>query len=456
MSNIKHIIVIIILTFFSGIVYLTDRTPYSDEYAYLGHANSIYENQVFGRVSKESGESVKDARFAPLYPAFLASLMFIDNKLAKSVECYLNNTTTQNTNCPDNFYTVKSAQLVIFSILLTYIWFLLLKISSSKVFSYSCILMILLSGSPFYYSDHFLTESLYLAPAFIFLLTLSIAVLQKRIEYAAISAFFLAFAALIRPTFLYLFYFLILISPILFFYKDKYLYNFRSYLRITIVFISVFCVVVGPWLIRNQIYFDKFAMTTGYGDKPLSTRVAHNEMTNSEYLAAWIYWLPDFGDSLARKWFGRENTDRLSFSDPESFYPAGRHKVDQVINDAMATGNYQSRMEAIFKIYIFSDLLNHSKVTLLLAWRGFFVEKYFGFLGLFVMIWAVIGGIKAEQKDYFNIVLLPTIILLFFQAAISISIARYNLILILPLSFAYAALISRLVNYFSNFYGGLK
>jgi hypothetical protein len=448
MLNSKHIIGIVILTFFAGIFYISDRTPYADEYVYLGHANSIYKNQVFGVIDVNTGESTTDARFAPLYPAFVAGIMFIDTKLADSVQCYLLRIAEQKPDCSNNLYTVKVVQLIIFSLLLAYCWYLLLQITASKIFSYACIVMIIISGAPYYYADHFLTESLYLGPAFIFLLTLSLTVLKKSIKYAVISACSLGVVSLIRPTYLYLFYFIILLSPILYFYKDKYLYSFSDYLRIVFTFIISFYVVVGPWIVRNQMYFDRFSITTGYGDKPLSTRVAHNEMTNTEYLAGWIYWLPDFGDSLARKLFGNENTDRLSFTSPDSFYPVGRQKVNQEISEAMSTGKYQSRMEAIFKIYIFSDLLNHAKVTMLMAWRGFFVEKYFGFIGLFVMIWAFVFGFKDRQKDFFCIILIPTIILLFFQAAISVSITRYNLILIVPFSFAYAALINKLVNLF--------
>jgi hypothetical protein len=166
-------------------------------------------------------------------------------------------------------------------------------------------------------------------------------------------------------------------------------------------------------------------------------------MTNKEYMAGWIYWLPDFGDSLAEKLFGKENTHRLSFSSPESFYPAGRQKVDQRINEAMndETGEkkYSSKMDALMNIYIYPDLINHAKVTLLLAWRGFFVDKYFGFFGLFFIIWAIMGGIKEQFARYFQIILFPPFILLFFQAAISVSITRYNLIFLLPMSIAYAA-----------------
>tara|TARA_R110002072_G_scaffold50843_3_gene136543 strand:- start:17529 stop:18908 length:1380 start_codon:yes stop_codon:yes gene_type:complete len=449
-----HIAAVSIITFLLGLFYITDRTPYSDEYVYLGHAHTLYSYGVFGSQNGTKDSPKPDARFAPLYPVLLAVTMHIDEDFAKSTECYLSTVGMDENSCSGEFYTIKVIQLLIFSLSLGYIWYLLTIISSSKLFSYSTVGLLLFSGTPFYYADHFLTESLYLALAFIFLLTLPLAILRQSTKYTIISAVFLALTALTRPTFLYLFYLLIFIFPIVFFTTKAYFLNLRSFFRFYFSFLIIFSMVVAPWITRNVIYFDKFAMTMGYSTHPLSTRVAHNEMTNMEYLAGWIYWLPDFGDSLAEKIFGYENVHRLSFSSPESFYPAGRQKVDKHLNELMDTRavdiKYSSRLDALLKTYVYSDILNHMKVTLLLAWRGFFVDKYFAFIGLFFLIWALFMGIKEQYIKYFHIILFPSLILLFFQAAISVSIPRYNLILLLPLSISYASFFCWLGNRYLN------
>jgi len=445
-----HIAAVSIITFLLGLFYITDRTPYSDEYVYLGHAHTLYSHGVFGSFDSKTGALNPDARFAPLYPGLLALTMIIDEDFAKSTECYLSRVGVDEHNCPEEFNTIKVIQLLLFALSLGYIWFLLSIISRSKLFSYFTVGFLLFSGTPFYYADHFLTESLYLSSAFIFLLTLPLAILRKSINYTIISALFLALTALIRPTFLYLFYLLILIFPILFFTTKAYFSNFRSFSSFYFVFVIIFSIAIAPWLTRNVIYFDKFAITIGYASHPLATRVAHNEMTNMEYLAGWIYWLPDFGDSLAEKIFGYKNVHRLSFSSPESFYPEGRQKVDKNLNELMETRaagkRYSSRLDALLKNYVYADILNHIKVTLLLAWRGFFVDKYFSFIGLFFLAWALLIGIKEQYIKYFHIILFPSLILLFFQAAISVSIPRYNLILLLPLSISYASFFCWLVN----------
>jgi len=438
METVKHISGIIILTFLIGTFYITDRIPFSDENVYFGHAYSIYSHSTFGIVDKKTGYSEPGARVAPLYPAMLAGIMLADKDFAGSAECHLASLGAEERNCPDKFSTVKIFQLILFAFCLGYIWLLLVKISGSKLFAYLTTGLLLLSGTPYYFADHFLTESLYLGPAFIFLLTLSIAILQQNLKYAAISAIFLAFIALTRPTYLYLFYILLLIFPMVFLFTKKYFPNTRSFISFSLVFLITFSLLIAPWMTRNMMYFDKFAITVGYSDKSLSTRVAHNDMNNMEYLAGWVYWLPDFGDSLAEKLFGYENIHRLSFSSPESFYPEGRKKVVQRLDMAMdsetSAEKYSSRLGALLKIYVYPDMLNHAKVTLLLAWRGFFVEKYFALIGLFFLIWAIAGGIKDPHARYFHIIIFPPLALLFFQAAVSISIPRYNLILLLPLS----------------------
>jgi hypothetical protein len=443
MQVIKHISGIIILTFVVGMFSLTDRIPYSDEYVYLGHGYTLYSKGVFGTVDKNTDESIPDARFAPITPITLAGIMLINERFAKSVNCYLTTIDAERQNCPNELFIGKALQLLLFSCCLSYIWLLLFNITGSKLFSYLTAAMLLLSGTPYHYADHFLTESLYLGFAFIFLLSLPLAILKQSIKYTIISAIFLALTALVRPTYLYLFYLLLLVIPLLLIFKEKYFLNIKHFIKFYSVFFIVFSLIVGPWMARSAIYFDKFAITVGYGDKPLATRVAHNDMTDKEFLAGWIYWLPDFGDSLAENLFGKENTHRLSFSSPQSFYPEGRHKVDTKISEAMDVGidgkKYSSRMEALMNLYVYPDILNHAKVTLLLAWRGFFVDKYFAFFGLFFLIWAIAGGIKEQSARYFQIILIPPMLLLFFQAAVSVSIPRYNLILLLPISIAYSA-----------------
>lgn len=445
-----HMSGVIVMTFLIGLFYITDITPEADENVYMNHAFSLYKSGVFGVTDMQTGIPEPGARVAPLYPAILAAVMFIDKDVAASAECHLSSLRLEGSNCPDKFITVKLIQLILFSLFLGYIWLLLVKISASQIFAYLTTGLLLLSGAPYYFTNHYLTESLYLAPAFIFLLTLSIAILHKKLNYAVVSAAFLAIAALIRPTYLYLFYLLLFIFPVLFLVSRKYFSDIRQFIKFNLIFIIVFSLVIGPWVVRNNVHFDKFSITVGYSDKPLSTRVAHNDLTDREYLAGWIYYLPDFGDSLAEKLFGHETVQRLGFGNPQSIYPVGREKIVQRINTVMnakeSPEKYSSRLAALLKIYVYSDLLNHAKITLLMAWRGFFVEKYFGLIGLFFLIWAVAGGIKNLHARYFHLIILPPFILLFFQAAISVSIPRYNLILLLPLSIAMAAGIMAFIN----------
>ncbi len=451
MQALKHILAVMIVCFLAGLFYITDRTPEADENVYMSQALTLYKYGVFGVVDKNTGIPEPGARVAPLYPAMLAGIMFIDKNAAVSADCHLASPGNDARNCPDDFFTIKIFQLILLSFFFGYIWYLLVKIFASRSFAYLVSALLLLSGTPFYFVDHYLTESLYLAPAFIFLLTLSIAILQKDLKYTAISAGFLALVALTRPTYLYLFYLLILIFPVMYLFSRKYFSDSRHFINFNLVFIVVFALVVGPWVIRNNLDFDKISITVGYSDKPLSTRIAHNDMTNKEYLAGWIYYLPDFGDSLAEKIFGYETVQRLGFGNPQSFYPVGREKIIQRLNTEMnatdSPKSYSSRLDALLKIYVYPDVLNHAKVTLLMAWRGFFVEKYFGLLGLFFLIWAVVGGIKNQHAHYFHLLILPPLVLLFFQAGISVSIPRYNLILLLPLSIAIAAGLMAVTSY---------
>ena len=90
------------------------------------------------------------------------------------------------------------------------------------------------------------------------------------------------------------------------------------------------------------------------------------------------------------------------------------------------------------KKYVFNDLFNHVKVTLVLAWRGLFVEKYFGLLGVIAMVWGLCGGLKREERALYLMISLPIGLMLLFHAFFTVSIPRYNLSLLLPMSLCMA------------------
>lgn len=440
--TIFHVSLVIALTAISGLFHITERGPVADEEFYLNFAYTLYKDNVFGKTAAPGLPAEPAANVAPILPFFVSVLMRADKELANTVEC---NLFSNGEKCEGSFNTIKYAELALLAICLGIVWLLLYRMSDSLLLSYLTILIVLISGSPYFYIDHFLTESIYFPMACIFALVFAKALANKEAYMLAIASVLIGMLALTRPTFFYLFFILLAFSL---------LYIFILYRRIALShkvtlifsFIIPFALVVSPWLARNYYNFDRPSITLGYGDKALSSRLAHNKMTDKEYLYGWIYWLPDFGDSLARDLFGKDAIKRFDHNNPYSFLLHERSlllaEVQENINRSKSVSNFQGTASPerwLINRYIIGDLYNHIKVTMLMAWRGVFVEKYFGLFGLLFLLWGLTNGLKQHVGPHFFLISLPPLILLFFHAAISFSIPRYNILLILPMSIAMSA-----------------
>ena len=207
-------------------------------------------------------------------------------------------------------------------------------------------------------------------------------------------------------------------------------------------------------MIRNIILYDKPAITVGYGVLPLSTRLAFNRMTNEEYYIGFVYHLPGIGRLAAKSIFGQEPFDRLDYL---KYYKSERDIVRNEISKMVGSNisNYRREQEIIplsliINEYIFNDIVNHLKITLFLAWRGVFIESPFGFIGILFLIWTLFSSAKNDTHKYMYIIAFPPLIMLFLNAALTASIPRYNLILLLPMSIAITIGLMQIVNAIVN------
>jgi len=450
MHGLKHLLFVFILVFIPGIFVVSDMWPVADETVYVRYAYSIHQHEVYGLAIDTSSKPVPSAHVAPAVPLYIAGFMLMNKPFSESIRCFIERKNKQKP-CTDGFFAFKIMNLAYLAVCLAVSWYLLLVITGSKSLAYIVVALITLSGAPWYFADHFLTETLYVPLAIIFYLVFALSFYRSDFKGFLGSGILLGLLALIRPSFLYLFIVLFTLLPvILLMMKKSGTPVARMIIKHTFVFLAGFTLVVSPWMIRNYLTLDRATVTVGYGAFALSSRVAYNQMTDREYLAGWIYWLPDFGDSLAEDLFGKENTHRLDFGSPDGFINKNREDIRKEISKATGArldyheaGHQVSPVAWLLKEYVVKDLFNHIKVTLLLAWRGLFIEKYFGLTGFLAILWGLAGGLKGELRSYFLLFTFPIIILLFFHASLTASIPRYNLSLLLPMSFCMAVAVQR-------------
>jgi hypothetical protein len=197
--------------------------------------------------------------------------------------------------------------------------------------------------------------------------------------------------------------------------------------------------VTTPWLMRNQLTFDRLALSGGdYGGRALMQRLAYNDMTLAEFGGAFIYWLPDWGDTLARKVLPPNAYVRLGWDDKQAFYRRG---VARMRGDIEA-GVVKSEVDTLLRKEVLSHPVRHARATLALAWRGIFIGKSWGLVAWLCAVAVLWRGWRARDFDYWRLCL-PAWFLCLFQAAVSVSIPRYNLLLLPLLALAMALQIER-------------
>lgn len=203
----------------------------------------------------------------------------------------------------------------------------------------------------------------------------------------------------------------------------------------------LYTALVMPWMMRNHDLFGTFALTGSYGGYILVQRVAYNAMTAREWLASLIFWLPDFGDGLARLFFPSEVLERLGWYSPTSYYVLGNGAWMQEMT--AQAGSQEALLGWLLREKVFSGFGWHLIVTLSLTLRGLWVSKYFGLIGFVFWLPSLVQAIR-HQCGLWLVFCAPAVVLLGLQAFVSVSIPRYNLLVIPCMALAAAPLLDGL------------
>lgn len=192
-----------------------------------------------------------------------------------------------------------------------------------------------------------------------------------------------------------------------------------------------------PWLARSLILTGHMALSDPrYLGETFAHRVAYNAMSWQEWLAGWINYLPDFGDTLARAMLPEHLYHRLGW-DPDSYYIYGRDVLHRQAADAAGAEGVPGYL---VRTYVLAAPLKHLAVTLLLAWRGMFVGRIWALVA-FLLLPAALAMAPTPQRRLLLLMLVPAVVVLGGQALLSVSILRYNGMLVLPLALTTAGLV---------------
>jgi 4-amino-4-deoxy-L-arabinose transferase-like glycosyltransferase len=406
-----------------------------DDMRYIGYAVSMYEHGVYGYAEKNITTKAPSAgnANAPVYSTLIYGAMLLDKAFADSLRCIAEQGIKNQ--CPQNFKSLFIIQAIISVLCLYLIYVLALLYSGKKSLGWIAAVLALASGIFQEFSFMIMTEILIL-PAFCALLICCLQLYRhKQWRWATLIGLSLAFLTLTRPSYLYLFYAFILFFVILCLIKrDR-----DSFIK-TGILIASFVIAILPWALRNKTHFDSYALTSGgYAETILTQRISYNQMSWEEVGVAMIYWLPDFGDSLAPQLFPEELYNKLSW-DQDSYYKRYRKNKDDF---AKMLGGEDKVVGYLIREEVLTP--KHVAVSIPLAIRGIFIAKYWGLVGF---IAALALGIQAFRRKDYSILLMaaPLLFMVAFHAGLSVSIPRYNL----PLIALYALAMAWYINLYAG------
>jgi hypothetical protein len=295
-------------------------------------------------------------------------------------------------------------------------------VTGSRMTAAAALLLALAAGDFRSFPGMMLSENVAF-PAFTGFLACAIAWSERRgnVWLAAPGGALLAVAALARPSYLYLVYAACAAMLLLALVPRT---RSKGTATAAAAFAAAAVLVLAPWMIRNHALFGDAALTAGYAPFTLAQRVAYNAMTWKEWLIAWVYWLPDFGDNLAKAIFDKGDWVRLGWTGPTSFYLTGAGKV---FSDTLAAaGSAEAHLSYLLDTHVLGDLGKHVAVTLPLTWRGLFAGGYVGLAGL-LLAWPFVHRMTAEGRLAPLLALaLPLLFMAGLHGFVSVNIVRYN------------------------------
>lgn len=398
------------------------------------HILNSYDQPLYLATAAEAGalgpgphDKPLSMTIAPLYPAFIAVLTHLDPRLAATVACVPAPQDGHLESCPNDLGLLVWAQLLLAAGTGLLLWRTANQVTLSR--SSAWIALIAASfGSAEYaeYAHAAMTETLtfFLFAGFDLAFLLSIE--RRSIKAALVAGALLGLTTLTRPIYLYLALAILAAALAIATWHAvaRRAATKLPTLRLGVSFAVAFAAIVGPWIARNALVFGVANITEGYAPFVLVQRLAYDDMRPKEWLAGWIYFLPDFGHSWAKALLPAENYERLGYDTPDTLYAAG---VDQ----AATTAPLGAQGPSIVSL-IRSDILPHLgtfiAVTLLLAWRGLWIGRYFSVVTVPMLFWRL-ARVKAPRWPALAIVASPPLFVLFLNAAVSGDAARYNIIL---------------------------
>jgi 4-amino-4-deoxy-L-arabinose transferase-like glycosyltransferase len=407
--------------------------------AYDLNRHGVFSNGVFDNVDSTREVPPPGMFFVPGYPLVILAVMKLDARFAKAVECTVLAARQQGTSRCEAYQT---SVRVIHAILLA-LGVVAIAFAGSLIFASTPVFWIAgalttagLAAEAFIFS-YVMTESLTFSLYSVTMLFAVLAWKRGNLTWWGLTGLLLGLLCLTRPSFVVLVPGILLLIAV----GSRLLEATTrpSAWRSAAVFVTVFALTIGPWILRNHFSVGKWGLTEEYGSAVLIERFAYNDMTPFEFVTAFPYCTPGLGDLLFDQVYGRDSMHRFVYHTRDSFFHVGRGRREMLVKEH---GRLDPLIGNIVRDEMRTSWWRHLLVSIPLAWCGLWVGWIVGLVLVPLFAWASVRAIR-KREPVLLLYAAPAIMMLGLHAAVANHYTRYNLILFGPLAVGAAWIISQ-------------
>jgi hypothetical protein len=405
-----------------------DQTYYLGIAYDLRHVGRYTDGYVYATPAPD-GTRPPGMRFAPLYPAVLAVAATLDPSFDHALSCVVEH--PPGYVCPRSAPLVRMVQFALLCGFYLLLWWITQVVSGSRRVGWFALILGLFAAPALMGGVNYLmTENVTL-----FLVTAATAaavratVSVRRGFCLGLAGALLGLVALTRPAFEYLFLASAAVGVVLALLHA----NRRRGLVLAVSFVVGGCMVMLPWIVRNELVLSRPALSFGYASEVLVQRIAFDQMDWAEFGKSFICWLPD-GSGMGTLLWGPGACARFQLEPrADTFYWIGNTTLmDSTI---AAAGGLTHHLGYLVRTYIIPELPWHVMISIPMALHGISINHYWGLVLAFVCAAVTWRALRTGDRRVL-IVTLPGWFMLAFHAACAVNQVRYNLMLVVPFSLA--------------------
>lgn len=402
-----------------------------DAQVYFQTANSIAEHGVFSRGDAPGIRPDPEMYLTPLYPGFLALAGMASDTVRAAIACQASGAGGCNPSDLTLVVILQSGLAILMLISIVYAAKQFFPVGPGVLI---VTLLVLSTGVQARYAQRFITEPLAFVFVFGSLAMLAAALHRGQTRHWVLAGALAGLAALARPSYQVLMVMLPFIALTWHLLGPH--RSLRAGGKAAALAGAAATLVILPWLVRNGVVMDRFAMSETYGGFALLSRTVYNDMTGTQVAAAFIEWFPFAGGRIAELLFPMSVLNELRMGHPDSLFAA----IGTVRGKVLAeVGDIRDLSSHVFEQRVLPNLWQHLLVTLPLAFRGMWVGPYVSLLAVLLLLPAVAYLRRARMLLSFSLFLSPLVVMLGAHAFASVNVVRYNDPLLLPFSILAAA-----------------